>query len=235
MNAFVISIDEHRFCRTQQEFIDTGINIIKFKGQTGEQIISNPYFKDRIWNLARYFSPNKTIGILGTHILLSKYLLEQNYFNNNNWVLILEDDVKVNDKLTLLSDIKQIILTKSNENLDIIKLHCIFNCDNTSNILSGSAAAYLLSKKGANKIIKFNISYPGHIDWAFNSKHMNVYNYNRINTYDKQTPFAISSTNDPGFWLQQPFIRILNYDISGIMAISFYVIILLFINLKKKT
>ena len=229
LNAFVINMpsDTERLNRTLNQFVNIPqIKIHRFIGNNGDKILKTPYFNNKIWNIARYFSPKKTIGIAGTHILLANSLLENDFYDKHRWALILEDDVRVEYPHILLDSIQEIM--NKHPDADIIKLHCIFNCPRTSQgILSGSAAAYLLSFSGAKKLSETHITFPGHIDFVMNSKRFNTKNYNVIKTYDEPTPLKINEINDPGFWLNQPYIRLFDKNITGFNMITWFLIVLL--------
>lgn len=220
MAAFVINMhrDTDRLQRSFKEFNDIPqIKLHRFEGRNGDQILTHPYFENKIWQTARRFSPKKTIGIAGTHILLANSLVSSNFYEQHRWALVLEDDVKLKDNVDNGASLhKQILdIVDKHPSADIIRLHCIFNCPTYSTgILSGSAAAFLISESGARKLSQTHITFPGHIDWVMNSKRFNIYNYNIVSTFDEPSPLKINEVTDPGFWIEQPVMRIFDKDIK---------------------
>lgn len=218
LHAFALNMpgEDRRLERTRMQFENvSGVELHRVEAQNHRQILTNPYFVDKMWMLSRVMSPKKTIGIAGTHILLAHSLLSSGFFRDetNRWALVVEDDVRVNDGATLLSEITHI--QSVHPDADVIRLHCIFSCPrNSGGAMSGSAAAYLLSESGAQKLSETHITFMGHIDWAMNSKRFDIYNYNIMSTFDIPTPFKVNAVNDPGFWIQQPMMRVMGTDIK---------------------
>ena len=150
----------------------SGINAIK-----NEHL--KPIYKEYISKFALNFTPKSVIGCTLSHILCCKHIYD-NYINTNNntitkkkidplFFLIMEDDAfpKYNksefyEKLNKTINEIQIL----NPNWEIIQLHSDgpFPTENTysSHLISGSTAAYLISKNAIIKTINHKLY--SHID-----------------------------------------------------------------------
>lgn len=134
----------------------SGINALKDEHLKAE-------YKEYISKFALNFQPLSIIGCALSHILCCKYIYD-NYINNYEYFLIMEDDAlpiyNKNDFNNLLSKtINEITIL--DKNWEIIQLHsdAIFPNYETYNThyACGSTAAYLISKKGIEKTLKFKI------------------------------------------------------------------------------
>ena len=123
----------------------------------------NPIYEKYISRFALNFQPKTIIGCSLSHILAAKYIYD-NYINDFEYFLIMEDDafpiyekyVFYNLLNTNLNEIE--VLDK---NWDIIQLHsdAFFPTIDTyaTHYITGSTAAYLISKKGIIKTINSEI------------------------------------------------------------------------------
>lgn len=145
----------------------SGINAIKDEHKKED-------YKKYISKFALNFQPLSIIGCSLSHILCCKYIYD-NYINNYDYFLIMEDDAfpiyNKNDFYNLLNkNLNEIkILDK---NWDIIQLHsdAFFPNYETYNThyICGSTAGYLISKKGIEKTLKLKIySYADFIQHNF--------------------------------------------------------------------
>ena len=134
----------------------SGINAIKGEHKKEDYI-------KYISKFALNFQPLSIIGCALSHILCCKYIYD-NYINNYDYFFIMEDDAfpiyNKDDFYNLLSkNLNEITIL--DKNWDIIQLHsdAIFPNYETYNThyACGSTAAYLISKKGIEKTLKFKI------------------------------------------------------------------------------
>ena len=166
-NAYVINLErsKDRWKKIVNRFKHTDLknNIIRYSAIDGMNINRELLItKTNFWT--RAFCPSSTIGCGISHIELAEYLYKN---DKNPYALILEDDVY--PLSTKLKDIIQHITSNPKfKDWDIIRLYCQgfypkgYKYDSfTSKLFSGSAAAYLLSKKGqkkmSDKIVKYHI------------------------------------------------------------------------------
>ena len=166
LKTLVINLDDYiNNYNKQIPYLETiGLNIERFKGINAlkDEHKKKDYNK-YISNFALNFQPLSIIGCALSHILCCKYIYD-NYINNYDYFLIMEDDAfpnyNKNDFYSLLNkNLKEIeILDK---NWDIIQLHsdAFFPNYETyfTHFISGSTAAYLISKKGIEKTLKSKI------------------------------------------------------------------------------
>jgi len=174
IKSFVINLDDYKenFVKQLPFLQNVGLNPERFSGINAlkDEHLDNKYNK-YISNLIKQFTPKSIIGCSLSHILCCKYIFD-NYFDNNvyDFYLILEDDCyPLFDKKEfyerLMFSFNEInILDKDWE---IIQLHsdAFYPTTNTyvPHYVSGSTAAYLISKKGIEKMIKQKVS--NHIDF----------------------------------------------------------------------
>lgn len=166
MKTFVINLDKYynNYIEQKPYLENIGLKISRFKAINA---IENEHlqYTNYINNLALDFCPNSILGCSLSHILLSKQIANL----NEEITLIMEDDAfpKFNKK-EFTNKLKETIneISILDKNWDIIQLHsdAPFPTYNTyfTHFLSGSTAAYLISKKGAIKMSKENVFW--HID-----------------------------------------------------------------------
>lgn len=166
LKTFVINLDDYieNYNKQLPYLENIGLNIERFSGLNALKYQHlKPEYKEYISKFALYFQPLSIIGCALSHILCSKYILD-NYINNYDYFLIMEDDVfpiyNQNDFYNLLNkNLNEIrILDKD---WDIIQLHsdALFPNYETYNThyICGSTAGYLISKTGIEKTLKLKI------------------------------------------------------------------------------
>ena len=150
--------------------MESGIFPKRFKGidsKLGEHL----GYSNHLTGTCKDSCPDGLVGCGLSHILLAKKLYDQ----GSQLVLILEDDA-----YPLVDDLNkeiQKVISETPSDWDIIKLHCDFCQNGTSDPLGGSAAAYLVNKSGLEKIHKMKL------DWHFDLQilahpNLNVYKSN---------------------------------------------------------
>lgn len=149
-NTYVINMADStkRWDQISKHLDDIGINYSRFDAIDGNNI-ENKY--DEYLTFAKPITPNSVIGCGLSHFLATK----QHFENNDNIAMILEDDAipMFNDKNVIHN-----VIETAPKDWEIILLYAqgITNYrDNTWEITtkfaSGSAAAYLINKKGYQK------------------------------------------------------------------------------------
>ena len=142
-------------------------------------------YRDKMSLFARYFTPKCTIGCSLSHILLCEKLflestqIKDNNNNNNNnntfeYFLIMEDDcfphTEYNTVTTFTSIITETIqdIAIIDPSWDLIQLHsdALFPTHSTyhTHFFCGSTAAYLLSKRGLEKMSRERVT--NHLDFV---------------------------------------------------------------------
>ncbi len=188
-NTYVINLDrsKKRLGSFHKNFENTDIykSITRFQAIDGKNISEN-LLKSKTNFLARNFIPDSTIGCGISHIELASYVYEN---DKNDFALILEDDVFPN-QLKLKDKIIEIAKDPIYKDWDIIRLFCqgfypkgVKYDTFTSKFLSGSCAAYLISKTGQKKMADKMVKY--HIDTQQNfSTNINLYRQNKYNLFN---------------------------------------------------
>ncbi len=193
LKTFVINLDDYieNYIKQLPYLENIGLKIERFSGINAlKDEHLKPEYKQYISNFALNFTPKSVIGNGLSHLLCCKHIY-QNYINSDNnniacgaispqYFLIMEDDAfpKYN-KTEFYKEINKTIdnIQILDSNWEIIQLHsdALYPTINTytSHFLSGSVAAYLISKKGLNKIIKKKVKY--HIDLVT----INPFNFNK--------------------------------------------------------
>lgn len=166
LKTLVINLDDYiENYNIQLPYLENiGLKIERFSGINalkGEH--KKEDYKKYISKFALNFQPLSIIGCALSHVLCCKYIYD-NYINNYEYFLIMEDDAfpiyNKNDFYNLLNkNLNEIkILDK---NWEIIQLHsdAFFPNYETYNThyACGSTAAYLISKKGIEKTLKLKI------------------------------------------------------------------------------
>ena len=192
-NTYVINLkkDRERWVRIYNHLKEHNIKPIRFNAIYGKKLKKKEY-SEHITKKCQIFCPDSVKGCGLSHILLSKYL-----YNNdkNEFALVLEDDAfskTKNLKKRINNIIKQVP-----KDWEIIMLYCQGKCDKTKqynrNKIVGGMVAYLINKKGQKKISNLKLS--THIDmqiYLLNHKKIKTYHY-RNNLFD--TPIDNISNN----------------------------------------
>ena len=166
MKTFVINLDKYikNFNHQKPILKNIGLNIERFNGINA---INNEHlkYKNYIYSIALQITRKCAIGCALSHILLAKKIKNLNL----KMALILEDDAfPLLNKKEFNEILNKTIndITILDKDWDIIQLHsdAPFSTDKTyfTHALTGSTAAYIISKKGAEKMSKEKIV--GHID-----------------------------------------------------------------------
>lgn len=168
-NTYVINLeqDKLKYEKIKKNLNDNNIVPKRFNAIYGKNVKSE--YDDYLTNYCKYTCPKSVIGCGLSHILLSKYLLNN---DTNEYALVLEDDAIVNHNN--IKDKINNILNHSPKNWEIIILYCQGYCKyyDKKNLVKddkfikttyqGSFAAYLINKKGQEKLSKIKLN--GHID-----------------------------------------------------------------------
>jgi GR25 family glycosyltransferase involved in LPS biosynthesis len=171
------------------------IKINRFNAINGTKEFSSGEYDNHLSNIGKIICTPKMIGCGLSHIMLANVLHTE---LKHDYTIIFEDDIKIDD--TAKTNIRSIIVSivkrvsKMDRNWDIIKL-----IDINSHIVHGSSAAYIISKKGIEKLKNMKLKY--HIDIQMN----NGFNVHYINNH-------IFTTRDNDIQYTNPF---LNYELFG--------------------
>ena len=242
MECHVITLDRtiDNFYKQRPYLMEAGIFPKRFRGvdsKLGEHL----GYGNNLTPNCKDFCPNGVIGCGLSHILLAKQLYE----GGSQLALVLEDDAYplVAD---LNKEIKKVILETPSD-WDIIKLHCDFCQNGTSDPTGGSTAAYLVNKSGLEKLSNMKLNF--HIDMQWNmDKTLNVYkskqnifwadekqSENRDSTSTFLGKFNFNKTGQKTIdnVLSFKVFKIFEYEISGWDILIWGIIILLYIKCIK--
>lgn len=205
VKVFVISQDEARYQRTLSELAKMGISqedIYRFDGVDGKSNRSD----DAVTPLCKLLCTNKLIGCGLAHIRLAKHIVQSHY--PDEYFLIVEDDIKAIDP---------VLEYPKDTNWDIMLLYCQGNCttykyNDFNRFLTGSTAAYFLSRSGAEKIAESRLLY--HIDHQRNSLKFKIIKGNpSFSTFDTdKKPIVFGQSIY--FWMKQDIVRLFGKDLT---------------------
>ena len=167
----VVNLDKYRenYERQLPHLLAVGLNPERFSAINAIQDQHLEY-GDKMSLFARYFTPKCTIGCSLSHILLCEKLFQESNLkkdnnNNNNkieYFLIMEDDCFPHTEYNTVDTFRQVInetiqdITIIDPDWDLIQLHsdALFPTHSTyhTHFFCGSTAAYLLSKRGLEKM-----------------------------------------------------------------------------------
>lgn len=221
------------------------------------------HYKDFIAKYALYFTPKSTIGCGLSHVLLAHHI-NNIYIKsgkcNDKYFLIMEDDAfpveKYNNKIDFLTTCNTTIneIEILDPNWDIIQLHsdALFPTHSTyhTHFFCGSTAAYLISRKGIDKMTNEKVT--NHVDFftqnfikynkyrsrynlfytdeqqSLNRKKNNYYSVN-IKKSILQKMIPLRGEKDWGHFLNFKIIRLplLNHDLTGNEILDYLAVILL--------
>jgi len=227
--TFIINLDKNkdRWDSINKELSKTDLKCYRFPATWGKDITINEeekYLKGS--KFSRSFMTDFIKGCAISHLKVLKYFLKTNL----DYILVLEDDASIVDNITkknISNTIKDIV--SKHKNFDVIRLyHTKILFGNYSNL------AYLVSRKGAKKILKNGCNY--HIDVTYNNiKNLDIIDYKPMIFTDKGTFVSdnngISSNNKLKWCLNMDVFKmpIINVGIKVIYLIFFIIIILLLI------
>jgi len=253
-NTYIINLktEPERIKKQIPGLKKTGLDPIVIEAVDGKTQVNN----ENLTFFCKYFRPFSVIGCALSHYKVYSHFIEN---DQNDICLVLEDDAF---PLFKNKDVLSRILNQfSTVQWDKIQLHCDNirekGCEGTvSKTYSNSTAAYFVSKKGAQKILKGKID--THFDRDLNSRKELIrlktprnYFYtdesvssNRKNyfflKYFEKIPYAVGEKNVShhlGFnWYRIPFvnININKFQIRLFQLILVISIGIIFISRKKK-
>lgn len=166
-NTYVINLDKDRERWNKQSLAlnSVGIRPVRIPGLLGNQV-SQQFIDQHFSTSCQLTCPKSVYGCVSSHLLAFKTFLET---DPAPFALILEDDAYplFNNVGVLYEFIKTI---PPPSDWDMFTLHCDINCPVnkvTPQTFSVSGAAYLVSKRGAEKLLRHKFAH--HIDFETNS------------------------------------------------------------------
>tara|TARA_Y100000389_G_scaffold169032_1_gene175039 strand:+ start:246 stop:1028 length:783 start_codon:yes stop_codon:yes gene_type:complete len=200
----------------------TNLKYKRFEGIPGSQCKDTDYYKKKTNLFCKLFSTDKIIGCGLTHIKL----IEDIYHKNNTpYAFIIEDDILLlKDKnFDYNYEINKIInyYNLTNPKWELIKLHSF-------HLGLGSTAAYIVNRKGMEKIVNTKLNY--HIDIQFNNFLNVIIHENLFSTKDIYTDYEdifqnyfIENNQKIGFYLNSHAIKLLNINLKFIHIIIYLI------------
>ena len=154
-NTYVINLDDQkkRYDVQEKKLNEVEIYPIRISGYRFEDIGKSELQKHFV-RTTSLFKTRSAVGCTYSHIQALKYFLKN---DSNEFALILEDDA-----FPLFNN--TVHLKKKLENIywDYLSLHCDGVCPKDGGnpyLLSGSTAAYFITREGAKKIINYKHSF----------------------------------------------------------------------------
>lgn len=214
--VFVISVDPTRLERTRKELSKTDLTFIHLRGVSTKRVRED----SRISFLGNIFCTEKILAVALAHINAASFFLTS---SKAPFCLVLEDDIAVpqNAAITYAYVREQIVEPLKDEDWDFVRLHSIFgnfpwvaespgeyvvSRPQPSTFLTGSTAAYLLSRQGAHKLQKHRIVY--HLDVMMNSPGFNSFTGPQLfTTFDLRGGPRIGG-QDLAFWMGQDVLQL---------------------------
>ena len=154
-NTYVINLDSQkkRYDVQEKKLNEVGIYPVRISGYRFEDIDKSELQKHFV-RTTPFFQPRSAIGCTYSHIQALKHFLKN---DSNEFALILEDDA-----FPIFNDINFLKMKLSKIDWDYLSLHCDGNCPKEGGnpyLLSGSTAAYFITREGAEKIINYKHSF----------------------------------------------------------------------------
>jgi hypothetical protein len=200
--AFVLSMDPRRLRVTLEALRRSGVEAEHFPAVDGRDAALRA--RPEVSPFARHFCPDKTLGIALSHRAVASRFLRLP--GRPPWCLTLEDDaVPLADAD---DDLPAALLqcARAHAGLDYVRLHCQGPCFRGSPF-EGSMAAYLLSRRGAKKLLGLPVFW--HADLELNRPHFSGGLRRLFTTRDARPDGALLLGDQrAGFWAAQPFLRL---------------------------
>lgn len=161
--TYVINLDSQRkrFEAQSQSLREIGIIPVRISAFTRDEIPEEDVDRHFAPH-ARRFMPHSNMGCAYSHIVALKTFLET---DPRGVALILEDDAY---PLVNLHTLRKIAST--HEQWDMLSLHCDGLCPRGGGVpgrLSASAAAYFVTREGAQKLLKHKYDYQFNLDTTY--------------------------------------------------------------------
>jgi len=196
---FVITIDPRRYEDTAADLRSHGFRPRPYRGVNG--VLEETRLRADVTPFARHLSPDKVLGTTLSHLQLARDLAAA-WPPGAAAVLVLEDDALVSGA----TPEHLVRLAGSSETWDALRVYCQGLCAPEARLFSGSAAAYLLSERGARRMATFRAVYFS--DMQLSSSEMVTYNGPKLfTTRDPRSSLLLVGDQPMSFWLRQPFLR----------------------------
>ena len=184
-----LTIDELRKINITAQFVD---------GVDGNSHRSD----QRLTQFCKMFCTDRIIGCALAHF----NAMERVLYDEHEVALIVEDDIIVLNISTFEQDLNTILT--SNTGWDFISLFCQGICKkgDFNRIFNGSTAAYLVSRKGCEKMLNIKIGYHADI-YRQNLNMVSLVETQLFTTRDQRSNIIIGK-QDVNFWMNQDVIQI---------------------------
>ena len=154
-NTYVINLDSQkkRYEVQEKKLNEVGIYPTRISGYTFQEIDKSE-LQNQFVRTTPFLKPRNATGCSYSHIQALKHFLENDPYDG---ALILEDDA-----FPLFTNIVHLENKLENIDWDYLSLHCDGVCPKDGGkpgLLSGSTAAYFITREGAKKIINYKHSF----------------------------------------------------------------------------
>lgn len=210
-NIWIINLDKSidRMSKIKDNFNKYGIKYNRFSAVYGKNV-SNEYIEKNVNLLCKKMLCNYgIIGCASSH----KYLWKQLINSNEDFYIIFEDDIEINDKTFYI--IKKIIpyLKKKEFDIDYLSLNCLnFGCSIQKTeftideykfgkpYMPLQTSSYIITKDGAKKLLDYISRTTYHVDFEilfvkfFTNFNYYTSNLSIVNLTNDETTIGISRT-----------------------------------------
>lgn len=205
--VYVITMDAKREARTREELNTAGIqNISIVNGVDGSKALNDP----RLSYFCKVLCTDRIRGCALAHANAWKMIADSHHYDDDsNIVLIVEDDVRISKPDSFIKDVHEIVHAMRDD-WDVISLFCQGICSPSVSFGRGSTAAYLLSKRGSQRLHDLKIGY--HVDLLQNS--LAGFLSPLVDTYDNRETFLIGNQT-VAFWGEQDILSVGDWRLTN--------------------
>jgi glycosyl transferase, family 25 len=228
-NIWIINLDKSkdRMNKIKENFDKYGIKYNRFSAVYGRDV-SSEYIEKNVNLICKKLLCNYgTIGCAASH----KYLWKQLVDSNEEFYLIFEDDIEINDKS--FDIIKKIIPFLNDEQLDIdyLNLNCVnfgctiqktkFKIDNYEfgkPYLPLQTGSYIITKKGAQKLLNNISTTTYHVDFEL----LFVKFFTNFNYYTSNLPIVNLTGDETTIGTKRNSIILKSFELLNLKYIAWF-------------
>ena len=207
LSCFIINLKDspQNFEKQHPFLLEEGLDPVRFIGVDARKDEHLEY-REYVTEWCQTMCPKAVIGCGLSHVLLARHIRDLGL----PMALVLEDDAypKVQNLLERIYE----TIREVPEDWDIIKLHCGFCLKGTHNSTGASAAAYLLSASGIQKMAELKVNF--HVDAQMNSSDFKIYKSRYNLFWTDESWSTIRTSNSTSFSFKIPFLTGTIYPIA---------------------
>ena len=218
LHTFLITMNEERKRHTIDELKKVNIKPEIISGVDGSTNRNN----NHLTSFCKTMCTDRIIGCALAH----RNVMEKLVKDELDYALVVEDDIIIENPTTFDDDINKVLNEYEDKEWDFISLFCQGIClENSSNrFLNGSTAAYLISNRGAQKMLNGKIAY--HADIIRQNLSMNSFLGPQLfSTLDPRNGILLGN-QEIKFWLNQDAIQVGKFRAQFVHFISLWLVII---------